>query len=169
MVGCMKTFAVITAAWACAAVGLAQSPRSGSGGMRIELDKPAPEAPPASKKDVKKKDDEKKKEEPPGKIEGIEIARGSGFMGIQLVNNTFKLSFYDAKKKPAAPDVTRANLRWKVRYQSLPEQTVLNLDGKALASAKVVKPPFTFSLTIALVKGEGDAAETETFTVDFHP
>jgi hypothetical protein len=164
----MKTFAVITAALACATVGLAQSSPSGSGRMRIELDKPAQPAAPAPKRDLKKQEDAKKKEEPPPKIDGIEIARGTGFMGIQLVGGTFRLSFYDAKKKPIAPDVTRANLRWKVRYQSLPEQTVLNRDGNALTSAKLVKPPYTFSLSITLIKGEGDAAPTEDFTVDFH-
>jgi hypothetical protein len=143
--------------------------------VRINLDDPPKPATPAndpsnaaSKADAKKQDDKKKADEM-GKIEGIEIARGSGFLGIQLVEGTFKLSFYNAKKKPVAPDVSRANLSWKVKYQSLPEKTVLNPDGKALTSAKVVKQPYTFPLTIILVKGEGDDMTTETFTVDFHP
>lgn len=165
----MKKFAVTVATLAFTAALLAQSSPPSSGGLRIDLDKPAEPAQPAPRKDDRKKDDTKKKEEPPAKIEGIEIPRGDGFMGIQLVGGTFKLSFYDAKKKPVAPDVTRASLRWKVRYQSLPEQTVLNPDGNALTSAKVVKPPYTFSLSITLIKGEGDTAATENFTVDFHP
>jgi hypothetical protein len=165
----MKTFAVVTATLAFTTVVLAQSAPPGSTGLRIDLDKPAQPATPAPKKDDKKMGDAKKKEEPPAKIEGIEIARGTGFMGIQLVGGTFKLSFYDAKKKPVAPDVTRASLSWKVRYQSLPERTVLNPDGNALTSAKVVKPPYSFSLAITLIKGDGDAAATENFAVDFHP
>ena len=138
-------------------------------GLKIDLDKPAVATKAAPKKDEKKKGEEKKtEEEVVAKIEGIEIARGTGFLGIQLVNGTFKLSFYDAKKKPVAPDVTRASLRWKVKYQPNPETTVLNQDGNALTSAKAVKPPHNFSLSITLIKGEGDAATTESFTVDFH-
>lgn len=120
---------------------------------------------PAVKGDAKK--DEKKKDEM-GKIEGIEIKRGDGYMGIELVNGTFKLSFYDAKKKPVTPDVIRANLTWKVRYQPNPEKTVLTSDGKAMTSAKVVKPPFAFSLSITLVKTEAPEAPVENFSVDFH-
>ena len=143
--------------------------------VRINLDDPKPAAPapgkadpnqPAAKADAKK--DAKKKDEM-GKIEGIEIARGGGFMGIQLVSGTFKLTFYNAKKKPVAPDVDRAALRWKVTYQSLPENTVLNPDGgSSLSSGKIVKPPYTFPLSITLIKGEGDAAATESFNVEFH-
>ena len=165
----MKIFAVLTATLAFATAAVAQSSPPSSGGMRIELDKPVAPKKEAPKKDEKKNADEKKKEEAVAKIEGIEIPRGGGFMGIQLVEGTFKLSFYDAKKKPVAPDVTRANLRWTVKNQSLPERVVINPDGKALTSPKVIKPPYSFSLSIILVKGEGDDAATENFTVDFHP
>ncbi len=164
----MKTFAVFAVTLACVTAALAQSSPPTSGGLRIDLDKPTAPAPTTPKKDDKKKDDGKKKEVPMGKIEGIEIARGTGFIGLQLVGGTFRLSFYDAKKKPVAPDVTRANLRWNVKYQSLPERAVLNPDGTALTSAKVVKPPYAFTLFIILVKGEGDDAPVENFTVDFH-
>jgi hypothetical protein len=147
--------------------------------VRINLDDPKPAAPAngqadpgksAPNADTKKKDDAKKKKaDEMGKIEGIEIPRGGGFLGIQLVNGTFKLSFYNAKKKPVAPDVDRANLRWTVKTESLPERVVLNPDGNALTSPKIVKPPYTFNLSITLVKGDGDAATTESFNVDFHP
>jgi hypothetical protein len=162
----------IVTAWAFAMLGATVAPAQ----VRINLDDPKPAAPatgnpdpnqPAGKADAKKKDDKKKDEM--GKIEGIEIARGSGFMGIQLVSGTFKLSFYNAKKKPVAPDVDRAALRWKVNYQSLPENTVLNPDGgTALTSAKIVKPPYSFPLYITLIKGEGSDATTEIFNLDFH-
>ncbi len=163
----MKIFAVLAATFAFAVAALAQSSPPSSGGLRIDLDKPATPPPPPPKKDDKKKDD-KKKDEAPAKIEGMEIARGTGFMGLALVSGTFKLTFYDAKKKPVAPDVTRANLIWKVHYQSLPERTVLNPNGKALTSEYIVKPPHSFYLTIILVKGDGDDAPTETFNLDFH-
>lgn len=122
---------------------------------------------PAAKAGAKKAD--AKNEDEVGKISGVEIPRGRGFMGIELVNSTFKLSFYDAKKKPVAPDATRASLRWSPKTQSLPERAVLNLDGNALTSPKVIKPPYTFSLAITLIKGEGDDAPTENFSVEFRP
>jgi hypothetical protein len=164
----MKLRIVMVAAstWLGAAVLSAQ--------VKINLDDPKPAAPaagkvdpakPAPKADAKKKDEKKKDEM--GKITGIEIPRGSGFMGIELVDSTFKLSFYDAKKKPVAPDVDRAALKWTVKTQSLPERVVLNVDGKSLTSPKVIRPPYNFSLAITLFKGEGDAAATENFSVAF--
>ena len=152
--------------------------------VKVNLDDPAPPAAnagskpatppatkaapgqPAPKADPKKKD--AKKADEMGKIPGVEIPRGAGYLGIELVGGTFKLSFYDAKKTPTPPDATRANLRWSPKTQSLPERAVLNLDGNALTSPKVIKPPYNFTLFITLVKGEGDDAPTENFTVDFH-
>jgi hypothetical protein len=164
----MKTSASLLLALAFAvAAGAQTTPPASPPVTKIILDEPAAGTTAAPKKDDRKKDG-KKKEEPPPKIEGMEIARGSGFLGLQLVNGTFKLSFYDAKKKPVAPDVTRAALRWNVNYQSTPEHTVLNPDGKSLTSAKAVKPPYAFKLFITLIKGEGGDAVTENFTVDFH-
>jgi hypothetical protein len=166
----MKMFAMLTMAWAFATAALAQSSPPASGGMRIDLDKPAATKKEPSKKVEPKKDDGKKKEEAVAKIEGIEIPHGKGFMGIQLVSGTFKLSFYDEKKKPTPPDVARAILRWKVNYQPTDERTVLNPDGgNALTSGQVVRPPYTFKLFMTLMKGEGDAAATESVSVDFHP
>ncbi|MSU51089.1 MAG: hypothetical protein EXS37_18695 [Opitutus sp.] len=113
-----------------------------------------------------------KKEEPPAKIEGMEISRGArGFLGLQIVNSTFKLSFYDAKKKPIAPDMANAVLRWNVSYQKQPERAFLTPSGTAMMGEKTVKPPYAFRLSIMLFKdaGGGDAAEAgaENFTVDF--
>ncbi len=165
----MKTFAVLTAALAFTMAAFAQSTPPISGGLRIDLDKPAPKKE-APKKEEKKKDDGKKKEDVAAKIEGIEIPHGKGFLGLQLVNNTFKLSFYDEKKKPTPPDAVRATARWKVNYQPTDERAVLNPDGgNALVASKTVKPPYTFKLFITLIKGEGDDAPTEGLSVDFHP
>lgn len=167
----MKTLAVLTVALAFATAAGAQSTPPKSGGTRIDLDQPATSKKEAPKKAVPKKDDGKKKaEDEIGKIEGIEIPRGKGFMGIELVNSTFKLTFYDEKKKPVKPDVARAALRWKVDYQPGPERTVLNPSGpSSLASSKVVKPPHLFKLTIVLLKAEGEGNDEagEVFTLDF--
>jgi hypothetical protein len=173
-----------------AAVAWAQS-----GGAKIILDDaakpaakpdpraPAPAKPPASKVDPNKapaqpdakpapKKDDKKKEDEIGKIDGMEIARGTGFMGLQIVNGTFKLSFYDAKKKPVKPDVVRAAFRWNVNYQKQPERAILTISGTALVSEKIVKPPFSFKLFMTLFKEVGEGYEAsdagaENLTVDY--
>ena len=115
------------------------------------------------------KKDDKKKVEPPAKIDGVVVARGAGFLGVEIDGGHFKVSFYDAKKKPVSPDVTSAVLRWKVNYQPDLEHTMLTPGGgvNSLTSEKVIRQPYSFKLTLLLLKGEGDAASTETFLVDF--
>jgi len=112
-----------------------------------------------------------KKAEPEPKIPGTVISRANGsFLGLTLENNTFKLAFYDAKKKPMPVDVTCAVARWKVQYQRTQEQAVLNPggDGKALFGSKTVRPPFAFRLRLNLLAGEGDSAKVvEELDVDF--
>jgi len=110
--------------------------------------------------------------EPPAKIEGITIPRANGgFLGLQVVNGVFDLTFYDAKKKVISPDVDRAALRWDAKYKVGQERTVLNPadDGKSLTSPKVVRPPLTFKLFITLVKAA--AAEenpvNESYAINF--
>jgi hypothetical protein len=100
------------------------------------------------------------KKEPEPKIPGITIPRANGtFLGLEVVGGNFKLSFYDAKKKPAAPDVTRATARWpNPRSVTGPNRAVLNPSGNALVGNKVVLPPFTFSVHLVLLQGEGEAA-----------
>lgn len=112
------------------------------------------------------------KAEPAPVIEGIVVPRGAlGFMGVQIVNNTFKISFYDAKKKPAKADVTRALLRWDPKYKKGSERVVLNVseDGKSLSSPRDIRPPYLFKLFITLLKdaAEGEDAPGETHVIDF--
>ncbi len=127
--------------------------------------KAAPKAVPAAAK----KDDKKKKEDAPGKIEGIEIARGGGFLGIQVVNGAFKLTAYDAKKKPVLADFTRVGLRWQPANQKSPERTLLLPGGGVgvFASEKIVKPPLRFRFFVTLIKGDGENAPVENLTVEF--
>lgn len=145
-----------------------------SGQVKIVLppDKPAPGTQGASNTAKAAKGDEKaKKEEPPAKIDGIEIPRGEkGYLGIQIVNSTFKLSFYDAKKKPIAPDVARAALRWDPKYKVGEERVILNPDEKSLTSPKNIRPPYNFKLFITLFKAPAEGADpvaTENYTIDF--
>jgi len=109
--------------------------------------------------------------EEPAKIEGMEIPRGDGFLGLQIVDSTFKLSFYDAEKKPVVPDVDRAALRWDPKYKVGEERVVLNLsaDGKSLSSPKNIRPPYLFKLYMTLVRdaASGTSPVNETIVVDF--
>jgi hypothetical protein len=111
----------------------------------------------------------KKKEEPPAKVDGLVISRPNGaFLGLQVLNNNFVLTFYNAKKKKVAPDVVRATVRWPVKYQPGPEQTVLNPSGGfSLASEKTVRPPLVFIVHISLFV-EGNDEAVESYTVNYH-
>ena len=111
-----------------------------------------------------------KKEEPPLKIAGMEIPRGQGFMGLEVVDGNFKLTFYDAKKKPVPPDVARAAFRWDTKSKSGPERVLLTPGGpNSLSSPKTIRPPYIFKLFITLLKDEAgdDYAAGESFVIDF--
>ncbi|MFI5335442.1 MAG: hypothetical protein ACHQ5A_01570 [Opitutales bacterium] len=134
-----------------------------------------PDAAPATKSEVKaapgNKDDAKKKEEE-GKISGQTIARSTtGYLGLEIAQGSFKLSFYDAKKKPIAADVTWAIARWLVKYnKSGDERTTLNLsgDGKSLVGVRTIPPPYTFKLYLSLFKDTSpDAQVVENYIIDF--
>jgi hypothetical protein len=128
--------------------------------------KPAdPKAAPGTKAPVKK--DDKKVEEP--KIPGTNIARANGtFLGLEVVGGNFKLSFYDKKKKPMAPDVTRVTARWPNTRGPGDNHTVLNPSGNALVGSKPVLPPFTFNVYLTFLKGEGENAKAvENYVVPF--
>lgn len=111
----------------------------------------------------------KPKEEVLPKIPGTEIPRPNGmFLGLEVVDGNFKLTFYDKKKKPMAVDVTRATARWPNPRSPGDNRTVLNGSGTALIGAKPVRPPFIFNVYLTLLKGEGDEAKAvENYTVGF--
>ena len=107
----------------------------------------------------------KKAAEPAAQIEGVVIARSSGFLGLKISDNHFVLTFYDAAKKKTAPDVARAALRWPVKYQRFDERAVLEAsgDGVSLSAQKFVRPPHNFTVFISLfAEGSDDAAENYT-------
>jgi hypothetical protein len=106
---------------------------------------------------------------PEPKIPGFAVARSSGgFLSILVEDGKFKVSFYDAKKKPAPVDVARATARWPVHYKVFDERTVLNPDpdGAVLTSPKFVRPPYTFKLYLSLFV-EGSAEAVESYVIDF--
>jgi hypothetical protein len=126
---------------------------------------------PSPKPGVTKMSDAKKPAppEPELKIPGMTVARANGgFLGILVEDGKFKISFYDAKKKPAPVDVARATARWPVHYKVFDERTVLNpsADGTALTSPKFVRPPYIFKLYLSLI-AEGSEDAVETYVIDF--
>lgn len=112
-----------------------------------------------------------KKEEELPKIPGTEIARPDGTkLGLEVVGGRFKLTFYDKKHKPMAMDVTRATARWPNTRSGTPSdyRTVLNGSGTSLIGARPVFPPYTFTVYLTLLQGEGEEAKAvENYTVPF--
>lgn len=110
-----------------------------------------------------------------GVIAGVTIERktGPGFLGLQVVDGNFKLTYYDEEKQPVTADHPRALLRWPARYKSGDDRAMLNRagDGTFLTSAKFVRPPYSFRLFLTLIAGEeGEAetgVETETYAITF--
>lgn len=183
---------LVVAAGVTFAVAAGESTSTGStGGVRIDLDQSSPPkaskpatktapaaAPSTTKKSTPdtakpaptKKADAKKKAEEPGKVDGMEISRGDrGFLGLKVVDYTFRLMFYNKDRKPIPADVASAVLRWPVKYQPNDDRAVLTPtgDGKVMTSEKTVRPPFVFKLHMVLLKGDGDDASAESFTIDF--
>jgi len=175
----MKTSVALVLALGVLAPAFAAAPK-------VDMTDPKAKAPAGAAKDAKapaapaKKDAKKDgKKEEMGKIEGQEIARGEGrFLGLELVGGKFKLSFYNAKKKPVVPDVSRAVLRWDPKYKLGVERSVLVPSGNALVGDKFVRPPYNFNLTIVLLRddapaptpaADGTTAEPagETFVIPF--
>ena len=105
-----------------------------------------------------------------GTILGVTIPRADGtFLGLEVVDTKFKLSFYNKKKKPANMDVTRATARWPNVRGPGDNRTVLNGSGTFLVGAKPVVPPYTFNVYLTLLKGDGDDEKAvESFVVQFH-
>ncbi|HXN35641.1 MAG TPA: hypothetical protein VN877_05685 [Opitutaceae bacterium] len=116
-------------------------------------------------------------DEPEGKITGFPIARANGgWLGLEIRDQNFVLTFYNAKKKPVAADASAAVLWWSVQYQSNPERTELTSSSNpsVLASALTVRPPYSFKLHISLLTDAGSAPPggaappvPESFIIDF--
>ena len=105
------------------------------------------------------------------KIEGVEVARSDGgHLGVTIAEGTFRISFYDAQKRPVAADVSRALLRWDPKYKQGQERVILNLsaDGRTLGSPRAIRPPYQFRLFITLLKDAGGSDEAgEGYVIDF--
>jgi hypothetical protein len=103
-----------------------------------------------------------------GTISGTPIQRPQGgWLGIELKDSSFVLTFYNAKKNPIPADKSSAVLRWAVHYQPNDERTSLMPTGDpaVFASPYSVKPPHTFILHITLLSDTKD--KVETYDIDF--
>lgn len=133
-------------------------------------DPKAPAAKGAPAKATPGKKDEKKEEKLPD-IPGVTIVRPNGTkLGLEVVDNKFKLTFYDKKHKAMQVDVTRATARWPNTRSGTPSdyRTVLNGTGTYLMAERPVLPPRTFNVYLTLLEGEGDAAKAvENYVVPF--
>ncbi len=107
-------------------------------------------------------------DEKEGTIAGTPIQRPQGgWLGLELKDNSFVLTFYNAKKKPIPADKTSAILRWPVHYQPNDERTELTPtdDPAVFSSPYSVKPPHTFILHISLLSDPKE--KPESYTIDF--
>jgi|HubBroStandDraft_1064217.scaffolds.fasta_scaffold263822_2 hypothetical protein len=105
-----------------------------------------------------------------GTIAGTAIKRDhGGWLGLELRDGNFRLTFYNDKKKPIAADRTSAVFRWPVHYQPNDERTELvgSDDPDVLASPYPVKPPYAFKLHIALLGGDQKDGDVEAYTINF--
>ena len=127
---------------------LAQTP------PRRDAAKPKPDAAPATPA-------EEAEAEP--QLPGSVIARpDGGFLSLTVDGIHFKLSFYDAKKKPVAADAIRAIARWDPVNKAGQERSVLNPtdDGQALRGNVAVRPPFVFKVYLTLIGADDKAMES---------
>jgi hypothetical protein len=108
-------------------------------------------------------------EEKEGTVAGIAIGRANGgWLGVELKDGTFQLTFYNAKKHPVPADKSSAVFWWPVHYQPNPERTELTPTDHAavLASPYLVKPPYAFKLHISLL-GADSSSDVESYVIDF--
>lgn len=167
----MKTFVALAAVLFAATHLLAETPpatATSPADTKVVEAKPAAPVVKAPAPAPAKKEEKAKAEKEPV-IPGTTIARPNGtYLGLEVVGVNFKLSFYDKKKKPMAPDVTRALARWPNTRGSGDNRTVLNPSGNSFMGSKPVIPPFTFNVFLTLMKGDGDEAKAvENYTVPF--
>ena len=106
-------------------------------------------------------------EEAEPQLPGSVIARpGGGFLSLTVDGLNFKLSFYDAKKKPVDADAIRALARWDPPGRDQ-QRSVLNPsgDGKSLTGNVQVRPPYVFKVFLTLIGSDEKAVESHV--VDF--
>jgi hypothetical protein len=95
---------------------------------------------------------------------GKNLQRGSaGWLNVEASGTRLIVKFYDAKKKPLAPDVERGFARFQFASKN-PERAPLHLEGTTLVSTATVRPPHNFLVILNLFRsGEAESGESYTF------
>jgi hypothetical protein len=66
------------------------------------------------------------------------------------------LKFFDAKKKPVAPDVARAFVKFRPSGRRPENRTLVpTADGMSLSGGRPLRPPFVFRAYISLIPETG--------------
>ena len=119
-----------------------------------------------------KKDSAKETSEDSSAIAGIVIERKAkkGYLGLELVDFKYKLTFYGLDKKPLKADFSRALFRWSRINRSGTERYMLSIGSETsvMTSPRYVKPPHNFRLYIVLLDDDPET-ESETYVVMFRP
>jgi hypothetical protein len=100
-----------------------------------------------------------------GTISGISKHRDKGgWIGVEIKEEHFRVTFYNEKKNPIPADVSSIILWWPVKYQPNPERTELvgGDSPSVLTSEQVVKRPYVFKLHVTLLT-EADAAAAQSY------
>ncbi|WP_218938649.1 hypothetical protein [Oleiharenicola lentus] len=95
---------------------------------------------------------------------GKNLQRGSaGWINVEASGTRLIVKFFDAKKKPAIPDVERGFARFQFASKN-PERAPLHREGETLVSTATVRPPHNFLVILSLFRsGEAESAESYTF------
>lgn len=102
-------------------------------------------------------------EEEEGEVKGIPLQRPNGtWLGVTMDGLNLRMTFYNAKKNPTAPDIVRATARWNRPTVATPERAVLNPsgDGFSLTGNRVVRKPWTFVVYFSLVNDKDEVVES---------
>jgi hypothetical protein len=111
----------------------------------------------------------KGEEEKEGEVKGLALERPNGqWLGLTMDGLNLRLTFYNEKKNPTAPDVVRATARWNRPTVATPDRAVLNPagDGVSLVGNRIVRKPWTFVVFLALVNENDEVIESYQVRLD---
>ncbi len=95
---------------------------------------------------------------------GKNLQRGSeGWINVEASGTRLVVKFFDAKKKPATPNVEQGFARFQFASKN-PERAPLHIEGLTLVSTATVRPPHNFLVILSLFRsGEAESGESYTF------
>jgi len=95
---------------------------------------------------------------------GMNLTRSSaGWINVEAVGTRLVVKFFDAKKKPMAPEVERGFARFIYAAKNNTD-AVLTREGDTLATPATVRPPHNFVVILNFFSGESsEAVETYSF------